>query len=64
MNKDKIKKLVLDILFKYQGIVVLLILLDQITKIIALNYFYIDKTNFIKEWRGLNCYIISTTRWG
>ena len=48
MNKDKIKKLVLDILFKYQGIVVLLILLDQITKIIALNYFYIDKNSSIE----------------
>ena len=48
MNKDKIKKLTLDILFKYQGIVVLLILLDQITKLIALNYFYIEGNNAIK----------------
>ena len=53
MNKDKIKKLVLDILFKYQGIVVLLILLDQITKIIAYNYFYIDGNSSIKIF-GLN----------
>ena len=53
MNKDKIKKLVLDILFKYQGIVVLLILLDQITKIIAFNYFYIDGNSSIKIF-GLN----------
>ena len=37
MNKDKIKKILFDVFIKYQGLVVLLIIIDQISKIIVMN---------------------------
>ena len=38
MNKTNIKKLIYDILIKYHGLFVLLIVIDQVTKIIAMKY--------------------------
>lgn len=38
MNKSKTKKLIYDVLITYHVLFVLLIIIDQITKIIALNY--------------------------
>ena len=37
MNKSKVKKVLFDILIKYQVLLVLLVIIDQLTKIWALN---------------------------
>ena len=37
MNSCKVEKVVYDILIKYQGLLVILVLIDQLTKIWALN---------------------------
>ena len=50
MNKDKIKKVLYDIFIKYQGIIILLVIIDQITKIIALNYFKTPIKIFGLDW--------------
>lgn len=39
MKSEKVKKILYDIFIKYQGLVILLILLDQLTKLIALKFF-------------------------
>lgn len=38
MNKEMVKKVLFDIFIKYQGIFFLIILIDQITKLIAIKY--------------------------
>lgn len=37
MDKSKVKKVLFDIFIKYQGLLVLLVIIDQLTKIWALN---------------------------
>ena len=37
MNSTKVKKVLYDIFIKYQGLLVILVLIDQLTKIWALN---------------------------
>ncbi len=51
MNKEKIKKILFDIFIKYQGLVILLIVIDQISKIIALNC--LKEPVYIFGWQWL-----------
>lgn len=54
MNKDKIKKILYDVLIKYQGLLVILLLIDQITKILALNFLKTPIKIFGIEWLELH----------
>lgn len=38
MNKDKVKKILFDVFIKYQAIFFLIVLIDQITKLIAIKH--------------------------
>lgn len=38
MNKEKVKKILFDIFIKYQGIFFLIVIVDQITKLLAIKY--------------------------
>lgn len=59
MNKEKIKKVLYDIFIKYQLLVVLLIVFDQITKILALNFLKEPVYIFGLEWLQLKLTINS-----
>lgn len=38
MNKDKVKKILFDVFIKYQGLFFIIVLVDQITKLIAIKH--------------------------
>ncbi len=51
MNKEKVKKILYDIFIKYQGIVILLIAIDQISKALALKY--LSEPVYVFGWQWL-----------
>lgn len=53
MNKDKIKKILFDVFIKYQGLVVLLIIIDQISKIIVMNTLEYNTPVKLFSWLNL-----------
>ena len=57
MNKDKIKKNLFDVFIKYQGLFVLIVLVDQITKLLAIEYLQESVTIF--SWLKLKLQINS-----
>ena len=38
MNKEKVKKILFDVFIKYQGLFFLIVIIDQITKLLAIKY--------------------------
>lgn len=38
MNKEKVKKILFDVFIKYQGLFFLIIIIDQVTKLLAIKY--------------------------
>ena len=38
MNKEKVKKILFDVFIKYQGLFFLIVIVDQITKLLAIKY--------------------------
>ena len=57
MNKDKVRKILYDIFIKYQGLFVLIVLVDQITKLLAIKYLQDSITIF--PWLKLKLQINS-----